>query len=75
MRTVHKTNEYIVCIESDNNIVQRAWEIKNESEEKILSSITSQNDEKEIVVKSKRAKRKKDKSSNTNTKNNNIQQR
>ena len=55
--------------QKDNNNI----EIKNESEEKILSSITSQNDEKEIVVKSKRAKRKKDKSSNTNTKNNNIQ--
>ena len=54
--------------QKDNNNI----EIKNESEEKILSSITSQNDEKEIVVKSKRAKRKKDKSSNTNTKNNNI---
>lgn len=32
MRTIHKTNDKIFCIESDHGIVKKLWEIKDESE-------------------------------------------
>lgn len=32
MRTAHKINDKLVCIESDNGIVQKVWDIKDETE-------------------------------------------